>query len=94
MQAEDYCLMKLTATNKPRRILVFQPTETGEERKKLVITRPAPNICLAKEIYQDPKCPYQEKEIMTALWKLWENKKVKEYNIQRSGETIQVWELI
>jgi len=94
MQAEDFCMQKLTSNNKPRKMLIFQPTEAGDDRKKLVMTRPAPNILLAKEIYQDPKCPYDEKEIMRALNQLLENKKVKEYNVQRDGEIIQVWELI
>lgn len=95
MQASDYIIAKFQATNKPRKINVFQPTEAHDTRQKLVITRPASNVMLAKEFYQDPKCPFNETEIMQALKKLWlEDHKIKTYEVKKKGELITVWEMI
>jgi hypothetical protein len=83
MQVEEYVLKIMNDENKPRRINL----DNG-----LKVTRPTPHSIVPEEIYNDSKNLYTEKDVISALKKLWlQDNKVDTYLKQKDGEEISWW---
>jgi hypothetical protein len=85
MQCEDVILKKMLDENKPDKIRM----NIG-----LKVRRPDPHSILAEEVYSDNQNPFEERQVMTALIKLWlKDKRVKLVTTTTKNTKIDWWVL-
>ena len=94
MQIEEIIIQKLLAKDKTKRVLLFQPINKEDNRKKLLVSRPTENSILPSEVYNDTKNPADEKQVIEAIKNLEEQKRVKSVQAQRQGEEYYWIELV
>ena len=59
----------------------------------LKVRRPEPHAILSEEIYANAKNPFDEKQTITALVKLWTSKRIKTFETKKDGNLITWWAL-
>lgn len=84
MQIEDLIIQKMSEEKKPHKIKMLNG---------LKITRPDPHAILSEEIYANAKNPFDEKQTITALVKLWTSKRIKSFETKKAGNLITWWAL-
>ena len=94
MQIEDLVIQELLKKNKPRKVLLFKPTEPEDTRKKLFVYRPNEHSILEQEVYNDTKNPLTEQQVIQATKNLEAQGKVKINWVQRQGELFYWVELV
>jgi hypothetical protein len=94
MQVEDLIIKELRRKNKTKKVVLFEPIDKQDDRKKLVVTRPNDTSILASEVYDDTKNPSDKTQVVKAIKNLEAQGRIKSIQTKRSGEMFHWIELV